>query len=299
VSTQYIDVVYYRQLLKLYAENILISEKQLIQVRVLAATGLRPGVDTALIKADLSRTKIEWLKISNAFSSGLSALQESLATDSVIVNKDIQFYTAIPQLPADDGMEHPFVKRAKLSIEESKLKKENISKLTAPQLSVWGTTYARGSGVDYTGTIKTWDGIGLNRFNYGVGVQLSVPLLKHAEVKTRLQQQDWFIKAEQEKLNQVTLELKVQSKLAETAFVNALAVAKETPVQVGAAEYAFKSMQVRYTTGLVNYTELLQTQSGLLKAKIEQTQSQAELWKALLYKAAVNGDLAVFINQVK
>lgn len=299
VSSQYIDLVYVQQLLKLYEENTRLSEIQLRQVRVLAKTGLRPGVDTALVQAELSRIRIEWMKISNALNAASIALQESLAIDSVIVSKDTLFYTTIPDPFATEVTEHPFIKTARLGIEEGQVKRITIRKLTVPHLSVWGTTYARGSGVNYDGTKQTWDGFNLNRFNYGVGIQLSIPLLKHAEVKTRLQQQDWLIRSEEEQLNQVSLALKTQRKLAETTFVNALAIVQETPIQVYVAEYAFKAMQVRYTNGLVNYTELLQTQSDLLKAKIELTRSQAELWKALLYKATVYGDLNLFTNQVK
>jgi outer membrane protein len=36
-----------------------------------------------------------------------------------------------------------------------------------------------------------------------------------------------------------------------------------------------------------------------LKAKIELVKSQNEMWKALLFKAAVYGDLNLFINQVE
>lgn len=299
VSGQYIDLAYVQQLLKLYEENMHISEAQLKQVKILTSTGLKPGVDTALIQAELSRTRIEWLKIKNSLAAGLSSLQESLATDSVIISKDTSFYTSLPQQLASDTVEHPLIKAARLSIEENKIKRFSISKLTAPRVSIWGTTYARGSGVNYNGIIKTFDGFSLNRFNYGVGAQLIIPLLKYTEVKTRLQQQDWLIKSEQEKFNQVSLSLREQRKLAETAFLNALSVVHETPVQVHAAGYAFKAMQIRYTNGLVNYIDLLQTQTNLLRAKIELSKSQAEVWKALLYKAAVYGDLNLFVNQVK
>jgi outer membrane protein len=96
VSYQYIDVLYFQRLLQLYQENTWISEEQLRQVKVLAVTGLRPGVDTALIQAELSRTRIEWLKIKNEFSGFLSVLRESLSTDSVVLNRDSLFYTSIP-----------------------------------------------------------------------------------------------------------------------------------------------------------------------------------------------------------
>ena len=299
VCGQYIDLVYVQKLLKLYEENIRISENQLRQVRVLAATGLRPGVDTALIQSELSRSRIEWLKIKNAFAGTITALQESLATDSVVIGKDTLLYASVPQQQLSDTLEHPLLKTARLSIEEANTKRITISKLAVPHLSVWGTTYARGSGVDYTGAVKTFDGFSLNRFNYGLGLQLSVPLLKQAELKTKLQQQDWIIKSEQEKLNQVSTALKEQRKYADIAFSNTRSIAVETPLQVRSAEYAFRSMQVRYTNGLVNYTELLQTQTVLLKAKIDLANSQSELWKALLYKAAVYGDINLFVNQVK
>lgn len=299
VSNQYIDLVYVQKLLNLYRENIRISESQLHQVRILAGTGLRPGVDTALIQAEISRNRIEWLKIKNLFAATQSVLGEFLATDSVIIPLDTLSYTALLQQQLNDTIEHPILKTARLSIEEANIKRLSISKLTAPHLSIWGTTYARGSGVDYNGAVKIFDGFALNRFNYGAGVQLVVPLLKQSEVKTRLQQQDWIIKSEQEKLSLASSALKGQRKLAETTFYNARSIAAETPVQVHSAEYAFNSMQVRYTNGLVNYTELLQTQSNLLNAKIDLTRSQSELWKALLFEAAVLGDINLFVNQAK
>lgn len=299
VSSQYIDIVYIQRLLKLYEENIRISENQLRQVKVLTGTGLRPGVDTALIQSELSRSRIEWIKIRNVFAGAIASLQESLATDSVVIGKDELLYTSVPQQTLADTIENPFIKTARLSIEEANAKRISISKLSVPRLSIWGTTYARGSGVDYTGAVKTFNGFALNRFNYGAGVQLSVPLLRQTEIKTKLQQQDWLIKSEQEKLNQVSSALKEQKKYADIAFANARSIATETPIQVRSAEYAFTSMQVRYTNGLVNYTELLQTQSVLLKAKIDQANSQSEWWKALLYKAAVYGDINLFVKQVK
>lgn len=299
VSGQYIDLVFVQKLLKLYEENIRISESQLRQVKIFTGTGLRPGVDTALIQSELSRNRIEWLKIKNAFAGTIAALQESLATDSVIAGKDTLLYTSVPQLQLTDTMEHPLVRTARLSIEEAEKKRVTIRKLAVPHLSGWSTTYARGSGIDYTGAMKTFDGFALRRLNYGLGLQLAVPLLKQAEIKTKLQQQDWVIKAEHEKFNQVSLALKEQRKYADLNFSNTRSIVMETPIQVRSAEYAFRSMQVRYTSGLVNYSELLQTQSVLLKAKIDLANSQSELWKALLYKAAVYGDINLFVNQVK
>jgi len=78
-----------------------------------------------------------------------------------------------------------------------------------------------------------------------------------------------------------------------------LEIAKETPTQFQSAEYAFKALQIRYNTGLVNFADLIQTQYSLIKAETDLKKSFWEAWKALLYKTAVTGDLNFFLNQSK
>lgn len=50
--------------------------------------------------------------------------------------------------------------------------------------------------------------MGLQRFNYGLGLQFSVPLLQFARVRPQLQQQDIAVKSNQEKLNEISLQIK-------------------------------------------------------------------------------------------
>jgi len=58
-------------------------------------------------------------------------------------------------------------------------------------------------------------------------------------------------------------------------------------------------LTTRYNSGLTNYADLIQAQYSLVKAETELKQSYLEAWKALLYKAAVQGDIAIFLNQVQ
>ena len=119
------------------------------------------------------------------------------------------------------------------------------------------------------------------------------------DVRNQLHQQNAIINAQNERLNQVKLELNKQRTVADLTLRNSLEIAKESPVFYHSAEFAFRSLLTRYNSGLTNYADLIQAQYGLVKAETDLKKSYLECWKALLYEAAVQGDLNLFLNQVK
>ena len=165
-------------------------------------------------------------------------------------------------------------------------------------LGAWSTIYERGSGISYNGTVKAINGLGLQRINYGIGLQLSVPLLQSARIRPQLQQQDFLIQSNQEKLNEIQLQLKKQNELADTSLNNAFDVVKESPLFLESAQFSYRAMQSRYQSGLATISDFMQAQYALIKAETDYKLAYMNVWKAFLYKAAVNGDLNLFINQV-
>jgi outer membrane protein TolC len=90
-----------------------------------------------------------------------------------------------------------------------------------------------------------------------------------------------------------------QTQISQVTYANALKIAAETSKQLAAAQYAFKAMQIRYNTGLVNFTDLIQAQYNLLKAETDSKQSYWYVWKASLNKAAAQGDIEIFLKELK
>lgn len=295
----YLDLLMAHELLKVYSKNLERSKENLKVVQTLTVSGLHPGVDTALFHGELSRAKIELLTHQNYLAAQQAALSELLASD-VAYTQDSSYFHTLPSNPRDTiSASHPL-----LSLSESKLliyrqQQTTIRRTLNPNFSVWATGYARGSGVRYDGVVNSNDGLSFSRYNYGVGLQLSVPILRFLEVKPQLHQQNVLISAQQERLNQVKLDLNKQNKIAELTFLNALEIAKESPVLYKSAEFSFRALSTRYNSGLTNYADLIQSQYGLVKAEAELKKSYLEAWKALLYKAAVQGDIGIFLNQVK
>lgn len=167
-----------------------------------------------------------------------------------------------------------------------------------PTLGIWGTTYARGSEVQPGGALITHDGLAFERYNWGVGLLLSLPLLQVARINPQLKQQQYLIMSNEEKLNNVSLELRKQLEIADTTLFSELAIAKESPVLFESASYSYKSLLSRYQAGLATYADLIQAQYFLIKAETENKTNYMGVWKALLNKAAITGDLNLFLNQV-
>ena len=300
VANAYLDALTYVELIKVYEENIVRANTNLSIAKTLVISGIKPGVDTALFSAELSKAKIDLLNIKKNAAQAVITLSQLSAITETISIADSSYFTKLPaNIIGSDTSKNPLLSLYNTSIELGKAKRKSIAKTTSPTLGVWATTYARGSGINYNGTVKVLDGLGLQRFNYGAGVQLSIPLLQSLKIKPQLQQQDFLIKADEEKLNELTLQLNKQLQTADTTLVYAIAVAKESPVLVNAATYAYNAMQSRYNSGLTNYADLIQAQYNLLKAATDYKTSYMAVWKTLLYKAAVKGDINLFLNQVK
>ena len=198
-----------------------------------------------------------------------------------------------------DYSSHPLIRYPQSLAEYSQAKEKLIKRSYLPKLNVWSTAYARGSGIKYDGTVNSIDGLGFSRFNYGIGFQIAYPLLKFADKNLQIQQQSLITLSIQERLKESLLVLDKQTQISQVTYANALKIAAETSTQLAAAQYAFKAMQIRYNTGLANFSDLIQAQYNLLKAETDSKQSYWYVWKASLNKAAAQGDINIFLNELK
>jgi len=300
VINSYLDILTAMEMEKVFEENVVRTDANLTVARTLVVSGIKPGVDTALLKAEMSRARVELLNSRKYKEQAIITLSQLLATDNTPVLTDTSYFTRLPEayVPADTA-KNPLLSLYATNIELSKARKKVLGKTTMPTLGMWGTAYARGSGVDYNGNVKSTEGLAFQRYNYGLGLQLSIPILQFAKIRSQVQQQDLLIRSNEEKLNEISLQVRKQNELADTTLSTALMVSKETPLYFESANFSYKAMQSRYQSGLANFADLMQAQYALVKAATDNKTAYMAVWKALLYKAAVSGDLNLFLNQVK
>jgi len=302
VISTYLDVILATEKISIHQQNIERVNANLKQSRVLANTGIKPGADTALFLSELSKAKIELLNAQQQQKIAQLQLGQLMVTGVLPMPADTAFLNNLPAYvsAADTSFATaPVIQSGKGQLLVSQSKEAVLKKSFLPKLNVWGTGFARGSGFQADGSIKTWDGLGLNRFNYGAGVQLVFPIMKYGEVKRQLVQQNLLSKAAEEWIEENKQILLTQQSIANTTITNSLAVAAETRQQLTSAQYAFKSMQIRYNTGLVNFSDLIQAQYNLLKAELDMKTAYWDAWKALLLQTAVKGDEKIFLNAIR
>jgi outer membrane protein len=298
VINAYLDVITATELIKVYEENLKRTDANLSAIRSLVITGIKPGVDTALLISESSKAKVELLNSKKFNDQARIELSRLLAVDNIPVFNDTSYFKKLPVgYNFSDTARNPLLALYTTSIGLSRARKKVLAKTTMPTLGVWGSTYARGSGIKHNGAVKASDGLAFQRYNYGLGLQLSVPILQYARLKPQLQQQEFIIRSNEEKLNEVSLQLKKQTELADITLANALAVTKETPLYYESAAFSYRALLSRYQSGLANFSDLMQAQYVLIKAETEDKTAHMGVWKALLYKAAVSGDLNLFLNQ--
>ena len=302
VISSYLDLVLAYKVVLIHQQNINRVQANLKQSRVLTNSGIKPGVDTALFLSELSIAKIDLMNAQRQLQVYKLVLAQLIVSDALPVPSDTSFLNNLPLFIVTNDtafVNNPIIQYAQSQFDLSQSKELLLKKSYLPKLNVWGTGFARGSGFQPNGMIKTFDGMKLNRFNYGGGVQLIFPIMKYGEVKRQLLQQNYLSKAAQEKVNENIAALNTQQSIANATFNNSIAVATETRQQLKSGLYAFNAMQVRYTTGLVNFSDLIQAQYNLLKAELDYKKSYWDAWKALLLQAVVKGDENIFLNEIK
>ena len=300
VANAYLDALAAKELLQIFRENLSRSQANLALVQNLVANGLRPGVDSALFAGEVSKATAELLNHQRNYEQALLNLSQLMGvTDNITISDSSYSYRLPVNGIVADSLQHPLLAFYQSAIDLDLAKRKTIEKTTLPGLGFWGTTYARGSGIQYDGTVKSLDGLGLQRVNYGLGIQLSMPLLQSMKIKPQLQQQDIQARADKEKLNELSLQLNRQMRIADTTLRYALEIVKQNPALLRSAAFAYTTMVSRYNAGLANYTDIVQAQYNLIKAEDDDKTNHIAVWKAFLYKAAVAGDIDLFLKQVK
>lgn len=302
VISKYLDVLLAFEKLRIQEQNIKRVEVNLRQSKVLSTTGIRPGVDTALFLSELSKAKVEWLNAQRQVVTEQWLLAQLMVIDVLPAPVDTSLLNTLPAINSNGDASfatHPYIQFAQSQLDVSRSKEQLLKKSYLPKLTIFGIAFSRGSGMQPDGAIKTFKGFGLTRFNYGTGLQLSLPIMRYGEVKRQLQVQNLLTESAKETVLESNSQLLAQQRIASATFASSLAVAAETGRQLKSAQYAFNAMQTRYATGLVNLSDLVQVQYNLLQAELDVKTAYWNAWKALLLQAGVKGDLNLFLNEIK
>ncbi|MBS9523998.1 TolC family protein [Litoribacter alkaliphilus] len=263
--------------------------------RSLVINGLRPGVDSSQFNSLFIKSKLELLQGQREMESYRTLVRELLGDDDVTIPVDQRLGNQTARLPSSTNTLHPLIQSSQQQTAIAQYQKTQISRSLLPDLNFWGTGFARGSAILADGTFEApTEGLSFSRYNYGLGFQVTVPVFQFAQTRQRIKRQDYLVEASKAREETIYRGLEKDRIVAQVTFDKALETAELAPDYVQAAQYSFDALQARYDAGLINMAELLQGQATLAEAEAEVIKAKAEMWKALLYQAAVQGEISVF-----
>jgi outer membrane protein TolC len=300
VINAWLNYTLINDLIKVHQSNIDRSAFNLKQAQTLVISGLRPGTDSSSFNSEYTIARIQLIAFERQRDSTLIALKELVGGQLPVgMIVDSSLYKNLPVLTLSDTSiaDHPEVQLGKANVAANELALKSLKKSIMPRLTLWSTGYGRGSGIGADGSVNSSDGWHFERYNYGVGAQISFPVLEIFRQKPLWKQQELITASSREQLLQTELHLNTQKEIAESNLQKAIQSARLAPQQYHSAEYSYKAVRSRYQSGLINYYDVIQAQLLLFQSEAAVKIAYYNAWKALLNKAAYYGKLDLFLNQ--
>jgi outer membrane protein TolC len=298
----YLEALYLKQVLHISEAVTDRYKVSLEQSLVLAKNGLKPGIDTAQFQSLILQTEIDYLQTEKTYLQKieeLTRLTGIAGAAELVVLTDSTFRPSF--LVADSTVfnNHPYYQSIETQKNTTAAGLRELQRAWVPQLDIWGSLYARGSGVNADGTVHKADGLGLSRTNAGIGLQLSFPVLQFSRINIQKRRYRLLLNSDEARLMQARTDITKQTESALIQYKQDVKIADKTPVQLKIATNVYEGLKLSYEAGLIDYTRLYQSQYELTKAELNNATARLQLWRSLLNIAVAKGSLTIFTDQLK
>jgi len=304
-AQSYFDLVTLINLRK--SEEVNLQRAQSIRniIRASVLNGLKPGADTSIANAEVSKAKIALIDAQNNeqmqrnFLAALVGLPNGNS-----INPDTAFLRKLPPQTVADGNtdNNPVINYYKQREALSAADEVFVRRTYLPRISLLGEAWGRGSGISPESgnavSSSFSDGTNLSRFNYAIGIGAVFNISDYPRMSAQANAIRYQTLGLQQETKTEKLELQTQMSNADNQYASSYNKALESPVLVSAAASAYNQMLAMYNSGLINLTDLAQALYNLNYAETQNSISYDNAWKALLFKAIPTGDLNVLLKQL-
>lgn len=294
---------YAEALIQVQAANLERAQVLYRSVRVLARSGLRPGVDTVLTQTEIAKAQIGLNNAREKATVALLQLNALLGYAGPSLRIATPGLLAQPPLatPAATPPAHPQLVFSQAQVGVAAAREQVARSAYAPRLNLFGSGFARGSGASLNGPTDFNygpGGLAFSRYNYAVGAALSFPLLSFPAVRYQTRAAAAEREAQQQLLLDQQLQLDNNRQVAQAQAQNAAANVPQAQVQLGAARLGYAQLQTRYQAGLTTLPEVYQALYEVNRAEADYTTAVAQVWTAALAQAYAAGSLDDFLRLV-
>lgn len=286
-------------------ENVSRYENVFSVIRALTKSGIKPGADSSLSKAELSRARISYnqtignvnqIKEQLSYLTGINA--GNIEIDTLALRK-VMIKPGLFNQPVDTASNPLIDYYRKLNIIYS-TNETVIRKSYLPKLVVTAGAWARGSSIIYNDNYKSLStGFGYQRFNYAAGLAMVYDLFNGVHKRDKININRFQAEASQYELEQQTLALHSASLQADNAVHTTETNLLELPVQIDAAKNTYDQKLAQYKAGIINLVDLTNAAFVLYRSVNDYIETLSDWYLAQLDKAAATNNLGLFIQTIK
>lgn len=299
----YLQLLRLQDFLNIQTRNISRNEQIRRSIQSLAKSGLRPGVDTSIAEAELSKARLNYIELDNqlkqvqlqlAAVSGLpyqSIIPDSLAETHLIMQ------TNIPQLALPDTANHPVINYYRSVVQNSIEREIMVKKMYNPKILLEAAAWGRGASIDandhYNSLASGW---GFDRGNYLVGVGISYNLFDIRRRQLKLRTQKTVTDYARKKLDEQRRLLALGVSQADLELNTAKQRLQEIPNQLKAATAGYRQKLSLYKSGLTDIIELNAALNILYRAETDYAQARYAYTSAIFQKAVAGNQVSSVLN---
>lgn len=264
-------------------------------VKASVGTALRAGADLSRAEAELAFAKTALARAEAGRDVALADLRVALgAPRDAVLQLDPGRLAGEPPaaLPAQPGAD-PHLLAAQDRVQVAEAERRAIATGTQPRLALVGAVFARGNGALPGGAGA--DGLVPDAPNWALGLLLTWPVLADRTVAPAMRAQQARVAREHAQQDALAQELAGRDERARALLAGALDVARNTPDGLRAARDAETQTAARFQQQLATADDVAQTERLLVQAETDDAIARLDVWRALLFVAYADGDLAPFL----
>jgi outer membrane protein TolC len=274
-------------------------------VHSLVKSGLRPGVDEQLARAQLVQAQNNLLRAQQNEEFAEADLAEQLGTPESLIVVDPHPIADVSEPPvltvATPALaNHPLAVLSQSTIGTLAAAERVYRRSYDPVIHWMGDLNFRGSGIGKSGLNQKYTAYGLSPSisNWLVGVEVDFPFLDWFRIRQQTLAQAQRVTAERYNYQAIIQSLQAADRRSRAQLRAAIRIAENMPVQVAAAQEAELRARTRYRAGLASIADVAETENVLTETLVEQAVARVGVWKALLAQSDARGDMQPFLAQV-
>ncbi|MCC8425561.1 TolC family protein [Mucilaginibacter sp. UR6-11] len=272
-------------------------------IQSLAKSGIRPGVDTSIAAAELSKARLNYIELNNQFKqvqlqlSAVSGLPyQSIVPDTLAVNR-LAGEANIAALANADTANHPLINYYKSIVDNSMQREDLVKKQYNPRIMLEAAAWGRGASVDASSNFNSLNtGWGFNRDNYVVGVGITYNLFDLRRRALKLRTQKTVTDYARRQLDEQRDALALSARQADEELNTARQRLLEIPNQLNAANAGYRQKLSLYRSGLTDIIELNAALNILYRAENDYVQAKYAYTAALFQKAITGNQVSSILN---